>query len=617
MTRTCQLAGNQQNDAVSAPPWLDLLDETIRVCGTRGRPDLAERLRQRRTRLLEGTLRVLVVGAPRHGKSQLINALVNAPVCAVGDGVTTLIPTVIRYGATPAAEMVAASTGERVPMPVEQVAASVGGRVGAPGRPAYVRAEVAIPRQLLAPGLVLVDTPGIDDPGSPRARPAFAALGQADAALVVAEATHEPTASELDLLRRVASACPTMTLVLTKTDLAPDWRQVLARTRDRLARAGLPVRVVAVSAALRQRAARAGALGQLAQESGQAAQLNAESGFPDLVRHLQRDLVGQVEVLAGRTVAAATRAALAELAAPLRAELSARGSARAGEPELQLAQRRLNALRRRSTRWQNVLSDEIADLVADVEYDLRDRTRTILRRVDEIFDTADPLQVWDSFAEWLEENLSLAAERNFAWLIERAEWIAKAIAVHFPPDQPGIYPESTFEVPRDLFDAVTRPPQPAFERFTPTQKIHSGLRGSYGGVLMAGLITSLAGMPVINAISLGVGGLFGTRSLRDESQARLKRRQAAAKAAAQRHVDDFFLKFGKDSKDIARRVQRRLRDHFSAVTEELQESILSSARAARQAVDRDAAELSRDLEQLDALQRQAQALAGRGALAVA
>lgn len=593
---------------MSAPPWLDVLDETIRVCGARGRPDLAERLRQRRTRLLDAKLRVLVVGQPRQGKSQLINALVNAPVCAVGDGITTLIPTLVQYAETPAAEMVTVTTADRVPVPVEEVAAGVAGRAGAEHRPAYVRAEVAIPRQLLASGLVLVDTPGIDDLESARAEQAFTALSQADAALVVSEATRELTASELAMLARVAAVCPTVTVVLTKTDIAPAWREVLARTREQLAQAGIPSRLVAVSAALRLRAAR---------DAEQ--QLNAESGFPALVGHLQRDLAGQAAVLAGRTVAAATRAALAELAAPLQAELSARGPARAGAelPEVQLAQRRLNALRRRSTRWQNVLSDEIADLVADVEYDLRDRTRKILRRVDEIFETAEPLQVWDSFADWLEENLSEAAERNFAWLIERAEWIATAIAANFPPDQPGIYPESTFEVPRDLFDAVTRPQMPAFERFTATQKVHSGLRGSYGGVLMAGLITSLAGMPVINAVSLAVGGVFGTRSLKDESQVRLKRRQAAAKVAAQRHVDDFFLKFGKDAKDIARRVQRRLRDHFTAVTEELQESIVSSARTARQAVDRDAAELTRELEQLAALQRQAQALAARGALAAA
>jgi hypothetical protein len=563
---------------VTAPAWLDVLDETIRACDARDRPDLAERLRRRRRLLLDGKLRVLVAGVQRQGKSQLVNALVNAPVCAVGDGVGTVAPTVVQYGDPPAAVLI--GTGkERTPVPIDQIAV----------RPDTLRIEVGIPRALLASGLVLIDTP------------ADVATGQelVNAALLVSAATHELTTAEMDLLDRLAKSCPSVAVVLTKTDIAPDWRTVAERDRELIARAGIPARVIAVSATLRLLAART-----------EDKDLNEESGFPALVGYLRRDVAG----LAGRAVALDARAALDELAAPLRAELDSRAPVpRAEIPELQLAQRRLSALRRRATQWQNLLNDEIADLSSDVEYDLRDRTRKILRRVDEVFDTADPAQVWDSFADWLQENLSEAAERNFAWLIERAEWIAQAIAANFPADQPGIYPQSTFEVPRDLFDSVTRPETPAFERFTVTQKVHSGLRGSYGGVLMAGLITSLAGMPVINAVSIGVGGLFGTKSLRDESEVRLKRRQAAAKAAAQRHVDDFFLKFGKDCKDIARRVQRRLRDHFTAVTEELQETILESARHAREAVDRDAAALDgkrRELEQLHALQRQVRAVVG-------
>lgn len=563
---------------MTAPAWLEVLDETIRACTARDRADLAERLRRRRRQLLDGRLRVLVAGEPRQGKSHLINALVNAPVCAVGDGIGTAVPTAVQYGDPPAAFLID-KNDQRTPTPIDQVDV----------RPDTVRVEIHVPRALLASGLVLIDTPGGADTRQELV----------DAALLVSAATHELTTAELDLVDRLARTCPAVAVVLTKTDIAPDWRAVAERNRELLAQAGLPARLIAVSATLRLLAARTG-----------DAALNEESGFPDLVGHLQRGVTG----LAGRAVALDTRAALDELAAPLRAELSAGAPVpRAEIPELQLAQRRLSSLRRRATQWQNLLNDEIADLTSDVEYDLRDRTRKILRRVDEVFDTADPAQVWDSFAEWLEENLSEAAERNFAWLIERGEWIAQAIAANFPADQPGIYPETTFEVPRELFDSVTRPEMPTFERFTVTQKVHSGLRGSYGGVLMAGLITSLAGMPVINAISIGVGGLFGTKSLRDESEVRLKRRQAAAKAAAQRHVDDFFLRFGKDTKDIARRVQRRLRDHFTAVTEELQETILESARHAREAVDRDAAALDgkrRELEQLNALQRQAQAVAG-------
>jgi hypothetical protein len=399
--------------------------------------------------------------------------------------------------------------------------------------------------------------------------------------------------------------------VLTKTDLAPQWRQVAERNQERLAEAGVPAKLIAVSAALRLRAARTS-----------DTDLNTESGFPDLIGHLQRDVLTKSDALARRTVAVTARTAIEQMAVTLHADLSAESSALpAGEvAELQVAQHRLGELRRQSARWQNILVDEISDLMADLDYDLRDRTRKILQRVDEIFEKADPPQVWDTFSDWLVENLSEAAETNFAWLIDRSDWIARTIAGTFPMRQEGIFPESTFAVPRDLFDCITKPDEPSFDKFTATQKVHTGLRGSYGGVLMAGLITSMAGMPILNGVSIGVGTVFGGKALKDESDGRLKRRQAAAKAAVQRHVDDFFLKFGKDCRDVARRVQRRLRDHFTALTEELQETIVESARVAKEAVDDETVQrnlrcrqLRGELESLAALDLRARALTvGRG-----
>lgn len=606
-----------------APSWLDVLDETIRVCVARDRPDLAGRLQQKRGRLLDPKLRVLVIGEPRQGKSQLVNALINAPVCAVGDDITTTVPTVVQHADAPSAVLVrqpawsplqiagAAGSGpEKVPVPIDEIARHVGGKTGGLDPADYVRAEIGIPRALLASGLVLIDTPGIADLDSTRGESALAALAQADAALMVSDATHELSATELELLARIVRTCPNVIFALTKIDLAPQWRRVAERNQEHLAGAGVPATLIPVSATLRLRAARTN-----------DASLNAESGFPDLLGHLQRDIITNPDALARRAVAVTTRTTVEQLVAPMCADLSADGATppSAEVAELQVAQHRLGELRRRSARWQNILTDEISDLMADVDYDLRDRTRKILQRVDEIFEKADPAQVWDTFSEWLLENLSEAAEANFAWLIDRSDWIARTIAATFPLRQEGIFPESTFAVPRGMFDCITRPDEPTFERFTTTQKMHTGLRGSYGGVLMAGLITtSLAGMPILNGVSIGVGTVFGGKALRDEGEVRLRRRQAVARAAVQRHVDDFFLKFGKDCRDITRRVQRRLRDHFTELTEELQEHIVESARIAKEAIDSDTLErnrrrqeLRRELEELVALDQRAQALAGR------
>jgi hypothetical protein len=96
-------------------------------------------------------------------------------------------------------------------------------------------------------------------------------------------------------------------------------------------------------------------------------------------------------------------------------------------------------------------------------------------------------------------------------------------------------------------------------------------------------------MSLINPISIGGGALFGSKSIREESKSLLKRRQAAARTAVQRHVDEAFVGLNKDARDTVRRVQRALRDHFNAVTEDLQESIVDSLRTAKAAADRDAA----------------------------
>src|SRR5215472_18456317 len=120
-----------------APSWLSVLDDTISACSALRRPDLAHRLQRRRARLLDPRLRVVVMGLLNQGKSQLINALVNAPVCAVGDDLTTTAPTVVQHADAPAAALVTdsgagpraiAGPAERVAVPIDEVSKQVSRR---------------------------------------------------------------------------------------------------------------------------------------------------------------------------------------------------------------------------------------------------------------------------------------------------------------------------------------------------------------------------------------------------------------------------------------------------------------------------------------------------------
>lgn len=592
------------------PPWLTVLDDTIAACITHHRTDLAGKLERRRSLLLDPRLRVPVIGELNQGKSQLVNALVNAPVCAVGDDVTTVTPTAVEHAEAPTAALVAnvPTSGRRAigpadaeparePVPVEDVA----GKALATRRP-DVHAEVGLPRDLLSGGLVLIDTPGLGGVGSLRTATTFALLANADAVLMISDATCELCASEIEVLKKVAKVCPAVTVVLTKIDMVPRWRAVAERNRARLAAAGVQAKVIPVSASVRLAAARTG-----------DQELNEESGFVELVRCLRHDVVAQNDVLASRSAAVAAATATEQLLTPLHEQLAEARGGKLGSAHVQYraAQHRLDELRRRSSRWQTMLGDEVADLLSDVEYDLRDRTRKIVRIAEEFFDVADPARSWDEFEYWLCDSLAETAEINFSWLIERFQWLSTKIAKQVALEE--ALPDAADA--GDLLDHIGDLTPPRIEKFSVGQQLFVGLRGSYGGLLMFGLATTLAGLPLINPISLGAGAAFGAKTIWDERGSRLKRRQATAKTAAQRHIDDFFLSYGKESRDTARLIQRRLRDHFSSVVDRLQTGIAERATEAKRAAEADLAdrrrrsqEISVEMERLVGLHKRTQAL---------
>ncbi|MFD8495310.1 dynamin family protein [Amycolatopsis sp. NPDC059657] len=572
---------------MNAPAWLHLVDDTIRVCAEHRRADLAQRLLDRRSALLDPKLRILVVGGPGQGKSQLINALVNAPVCAVGDDITTLAPAIVEHAAQPVATIVVEETrkaieaGDTAGVPVES-ATRQANQQAASARGAVVRTQIGLPRELLAAGLVLVDTPAAADY-------TLAEIWRADAVLMVTDCTHDLTAYELDLLTKLAQLCPTVAIALTKIDLVPGWREVAERNRTRVARAGLSATLIPVSAALRLVAAKTG-----------DRDLNAESGFGELVKCLHQDWLGQSQLLTLRSAAALAAITVEQVAAPLHEEYAATQQPETGDAVARwhAAGKRMEDLNRDSARWQTMLTDEVSDLLSDLEFDLRDRTRRILREVDEYFDAADPIRTWDGFEEWLRGHLTEVAETNFGWLLDRFGHIAEKIVRQVAPDRPDLLRDA-LDV-GDLADQDLGLRMPSVEKFGIGQKLFVGMRGSYSGLLMFGLATTLAGFPLINPISLGAGAAFGAKSVFEERGHRLKRRQASAKTAAQRHVDDFFLTYGKESKDTARMLHRALRDRFTAFAAAQRAEINESARALKQVIDEDVARRTKRAQEIKA-----------------
>ena len=604
---------------------IELVDQGIALAGSGDRADLRRRLEQTKDRLLDPNIRVIVVGEFKQGKSQLINALVNAPVCPVDDDIATAVPTSVRYGETAAAFVVpqhpdgspldADGRPQRTPVPIGELARYVSERSRPGAEPEYSAAEVELPRKLLRGGLTLIDSPGVGGLNSAHALTTLAALPSAHAMLFVSDASQEYTEPEIQFLRHAMRISPNVACVLAKTDMYPRWREVEELDRAHLQAIDPGIRLIPVSSNLR-----------LAALQASDSELNAESGFLDLVSYLRRDIVGQAELLQRRSTAVDLISTTDHLRLSIDTELSALLNPEK-TPEivaqLEATRSRADELRRNSSRWQITLNDGATDLIADMEHDLRDRMRSIQREAEDSIDEGDPGPIWDQLVEWFEQRVSSAVTDTFVWTQERAQWLSAKVARHFTEDEvtlPNIHVDDT----HDVLDPVSEMAALESGRLGAMQKFYIGLKGSYGGVLMVGIITGIVGMSIINPLSLAAGAVIGRKAYKDDTAARLLRRRTEAKALIRRQVDEVIFQVGKQLRDRLRLVQRVTRDHFTAIADEHHRSLADSVLAAQKAAtmyaaerDRRVAELKRDLLQVDTLSKKARTIDAAAAAAAA
>lgn len=537
---------------------LDLLSSAIAETSRSGRSDLTGRLETQRDQLTSGACHVLVAGEFKKGKSAFINALVGLPICGVDAVLSTTVPTIIRYGRTPAAELVFDGE-EPPPKRIIDVRATPGyARTGLDDGRRLRAIEVAVPRELLRAGMVLVDTPGVGGGfASAQAAATMRALSLADAVLAVSDASQEYTAAEVEFLRRAAEVCPWLLCLLTKADFYPQWRRIRALNQEHLRRAGIDAEIIPVSATLRE----------LALDTGDRA-LNSESGFPIVAHRLRTQLLSARAGLTRARALSAVRDCLGQVAGTLTAEHAA--LTRPDERPTTLrrlddAQLRAERLTTSASRWQHTLNDGFAEIRSKLKRDLLTCTKRLEEDATQRIRTGDPIQEWTSLTCWLYQLVNAELTECHTRMLAQVERITHEIATLFASDTVDIgvttgdaSPLAAGDTGR-LAELSTRRPS----------RLEVGMQALRGWTLSSSVITTtlLIGMLhtatlVILPVTAMLGAVFAVKTVRDFTKSRLE----TARNEAIRTVTNYLHQTRNDaidaSTDILRHSQNHIRDYY-------------------------------------------------------
>jgi replication fork clamp-binding protein CrfC len=572
----------QPSDPRKVKVIVELIDHTSKIADTNERGDLVQRLAAAKTRITDPRIRVVIAGQLKQGKSQLLNSLLNVPVARVGDDESTVLATMVSYSEQASARLVVAraegAEPELIEIPMADLKNDLRRAPQAGGRE-VLRVEVTASSPLLKGGLAFIDTPGVGGHGQPHLSATLGLLPDADALLMCSDTSQEFTEPEMTFIRQAIEVCPVAIILATKTDLYPHWRQIVDANAEHLRRAGLDTPMLPISSMLRSHAI------QLNDK-----ELNEESNFPAIVNFLRDKVLSRENDRIKDQVVAEIRSAAEHLTLALDSELAALNDPEARDRLTEDLERRKEEAQealQQTALWQQILNDGIADLTSDVDHDLRNRFRTITQHVEQVIDDCDPSHHWAEIGTDLENTVATAVGDNFVWAYQRAEALAAEVARTFV--EAGLESVKMPEISaRDMGAGFGEFKSLATLEAKPIKaadRAVSGLRGSFGGVLMFGMLTSFAGLGMLNPLSLGAGALLGRKAYKEEMDNRMLRIRNDAKMNVRRFVDDVQFVVSKESRDRLKGIQRQLRDHYRGIanqtTRSLNESLQATLAAAK------------------------------------
>jgi len=204
-----------------------------------------------------------------------------------------------------------------------------------------------------------------------------------------------------------------------------------------------------------------------------------------------------------------------------------------------------------------------------------------------VIDECDPTHHWAEIGTELENAVATAVGDNFVWAYQRAQALAAEVARTFV--EAGLEAVKMPEISaRDMGAGFTDLKSLGSLEAQPIgtgHKVITGLRGSYGGVLMFGMLTTFAGLGMINPLSVGAGLVLGRKAYKEDLANRMARIRGEAKMSVRRFVDDVQFVVSKESRDRLKGIQRQLRDHYRSIanqtTRSLNESLQATLTAAK------------------------------------
>jgi hypothetical protein len=211
---------------------------------------------------------------------------------------------------------------------------------------------------------------------------------------------------------------------------------------------------------------------------------------------------------------------------------------------LEAARQSAEQLRSQSRSEQQTLNDGIQDLTSDLDYDLRRRFRAIVVETDATLDEHDPADMWDEFEPWLHRRLGYDISAHYQLIAHRSNELAAVVAEHFADAEQALGASLDLAIPSIAARVLREDVE--LQRAGLSNSALAAMRGSYGGLLMFGMMGQMAGFALLNPVSLLVGIGLGRRGLREEKRRQLTQRQQQAKMTTRKYLDDVSIEAGED-----------------------------------------------------------------------